>query len=374
MNGRELLLDAISGKKTYRIPIVPFIYENFISEQNNGKISDTIKSGITLYKKYGFDIILRNYIISDYLDESLNTTNSWIVQKHIIGQFGENWSEKTIVTTPERVLKQEKTFRRISPYEIVEAVTEYYIKEQVDFEQFKKFQPPLGIYDCMLVTEARKAVGNDGLTGPWVQGAFNMLGMHRDLAYLLIDPFTDENFYKEMMEHFIVRVIGFIKQVIRAGADFISLSGNMASGKMAGPKYFKEFVMPYEMRVIDAIHQEGAKIIYHNCGDANELLPFYAQMNIDMFETLTAPPYGDVILEDAFKKIPLPTTLSGGIDQIDFLIKATPLQVKERVQEVLALAKKRGGFILATSDYLCEKTPEANLYALSEAGKLYGKY
>jgi uroporphyrinogen decarboxylase len=132
--------------------------------------------------------------------------------------------------------------------------------------------------------------------------------------------------------------------------------------------------MPYEKRVIEEVHREGAKIIYHNCGDAKLLQPFYAEMGIDMYESLTAAPYGDTVLAEVLKTIPLPTALSGGIDQIDFLKKATPAEVRARVKDVLEIVKPRGGFVLAASDYICEGTPEENLIALAQAGLEYGAY
>lgn len=365
--------NTLSGKPTGRVPVAPFIFSNIVNEYNGGEPQDPIAAGIALYRRFGFDILLRNYIISDYLDESFVSCANWHVQKQV-ERKGEDWDEKTVVNTPERQLTQVKSFRRISQFEVVEAVTEYYIKEQEDFTQFKKYQPSLPQYDCAIITHAKELIGQDGLTGPWVQGAFNMAGMYRELSELLTDPYVDEAFYADMMEYFGERVTGFMKQAIRAGADFISMSGNMASGSMAGPKMFAEYVMPYEKRVINAVHKEGAKIIYHNCGDAKLLLPLYAQMGIDMYESLTAAPYGDTVLEEALRAIPLPTALSGGIDQISFLKTASPDDVHRRVKQVLDTVKPRGGFVLAASDYICEGTPEENLIALAKAGLEFGAY
>lgn len=146
MNGRELLWDTLSGKKTSRVPVAPFIFSNTVNEYNGGEPEDPIEAGIALYKRFGFDILLRNYIIGDYLDESRISCDSWYVDKQIIGDKGDNWDESTVVTTPERQLMQRKSFRRVSPYEVVEAITEYYIKDPEDFEQFRKYQPPLPQY------------------------------------------------------------------------------------------------------------------------------------------------------------------------------------------------------------------------------------
>lgn len=64
----------------------------------------------------------------------------------------------------------------------------------------------------------------------------------------------------------------------------------------------------------------------------------------------------------------------GNIDQIDFLVHATPEEVKREVKRVLDIAKPFGNFILAASDYFSEGTPYDNIKAFAEAGLEYGAY
>lgn len=373
MTVRQLLLDTFNGKQTARVPVAPFIYNNLANEYHGGASQDPIADCVALYRRFGFDILLRNYIMTDYLDESFVSNEHWRVEK-TIEQALLGWNERCTVTTPERVLRQVKSFRKVSNNETVEATTEYFIKEAEDFRQFQKYQPPLPKFDCSKIGYARSLVGDDGLVGTWIHGAFNMVGVHRKLDDLLMDPYEEEELYVEMIEYFGNRVTSLVPQLIDAGCDFLSVSGNMASGSMAGPKLFEQYVMPYEMRLIDAIHAAGGKMIYHNCGDAKFLLPLYAKMGIDQYESLTEAPFGDTVFADALRQIPLPTVLSGGIDQISFLKTASPEQVRARVREVLALAKERGGFILAASDYFSEGTPPENLQAFADAAHEFGSY
>ena len=374
MNGRQRLLDTFAGKKTDRVPVSPFIYNNVVNERNGGIPEDPIAACIGMYKQYGFDIILRNYIPGLYLDESQLNCSTWQVESTTTGDSKNAWDVRTAITTPERTMTQVTSFRRVSKYEIVSAETECYIKSPEDLEQFKKYQPPVPQYDCSSVTYARKLVGDDGLTGPWVNGVFNMCGTYRRLSDLLTDPYEDEEFFHAQMEYFYDRVSRYVIQSLDAGADFISLGGNMASGSMAGPSMFRKYIMPYEMRLIDLIHQHGGKVIYHNCGDAKYLLPCYNEMGIDMYESLTAPPYGDTILEDALDILKPPMVLSGNLDQIHFLKSAAPAEIRAEVKKVMDTVKKRGGFVFACSDYLCEGTPEENLRAFAEAALEYGVY
>jgi uroporphyrinogen-III decarboxylase len=118
----------------------------------------------------------------------------------------------------------------------------------------------------------------------------------------------------------------------------------------------------------------GAPVIYHNCGDAAKIMRFYNDLEIDCWGYLTPPPYADVILEEALAVLRPTLTLRGNIDQIDFLMKATPDQVKEKVRQVLTIVKPRGNWILSTTDFFFDGTPYENIQALAEAGREYGWY
>jgi uroporphyrinogen-III decarboxylase len=72
------------------------------------------------------------------------------------------------------------------------------------------------------------------------------------------------------------------------------------------------------------------------------------------------------LLDDALR-IMDGIALMGGIDQIDFLRKATPEAIRRRVAELLEIAARRGRFIVGTSDYINENTPIENLRAVRAA-------
>jgi uroporphyrinogen decarboxylase len=374
MTSRQLLFDTFDGKKTERIPVAPFIFQNVVCEYHPEGVTDMVKATVDLYKHFGFDILMRSYVMGGYLDETCFSCDSWKVEKTTVPQADGGWDETIIIQTPERQLRQKKSFRKVTANEVVDAIREYFIKTPEDFEQFEKYQPAYPQFDCSQLTYARELVGDDGLCGTWIQGAFNMAGMYRNLEDLLADPYEDEEFYARLMEYFTQRIISLIPQLVQAGCDFLSMGGNMASGSTAGPAFFESFIMPYENRVIDAIHAAGARCIYHNCGDAKQLLPVYAQMPIDMYETLTHAPYGDTVLEDALQLLPKRMVLSGNLDQISFLKDATPDEVRDEVKRVVDTVKDRGNFILAASDYFSEGTPEENLFAFAQAAKEFGRY
>ena len=91
------------------------------------------------------------------------------------------------------------------------------------------------------------------------------------------------------------------------------------------------------------------------------------------YESLTPPPYGDTVLEEAVRTFGRQTTLLGGIDQLDLLRKGTPQEIESEVTRILDLVRGRCTFILGTTDYFNENTPQDKIRALAEAGRRHGR-
>jgi uroporphyrinogen decarboxylase len=382
-NKRELLINVLEGKEVDRIPVAPFIFNNFIhkyykaanpfSTYLTDKAVDAVERGIELYEQFGFDIILRTANIWGSLNENYCNTENWIVNDEKNGNELQ-WEIKTTIRTPEKVLTQIKKFARNTKYEVVEALNELFIKDENDFEQFIKFQPPLPEYDSSDITRAKKLLNNKGLVAPWAQGAFNITSFHRKVDELLMDAYTNHDFYDRMMKYFAKRHLSFIRQLVNAGADIICCGGNVANATMAGPDFFRQFVLPYEIDFAESVKDMGTYYLYHNCGNASSLFELYNEIGMNIYETLSEPPYGDTNLEDAMKRFDKRITLSGNIDHVDFLARATPKEIKQQVKKVLNIVKKRGNFILAATDYFEESIPYDNIMAFADAAREYGNY
>jgi len=66
--------------------------------------------------------------------------------------------------------------------------------------------------------------------------------------------------------------------------------------------------------------------------------------------------------------------LRGNVDQVEFMRKASPPEVKERVRDLLLKVKPRGNWILSTTDFFFDGTPYENIRAFAEAGREFGAY
>jgi uroporphyrinogen-III decarboxylase len=132
--------------------------------------------------------------------------------------------------------------------------------------------------------------------------------------------------------------------------------------------------MEYERRVVKAIRGMGALVIFHNCGDAAKVMHLYNDLEINCWGYLTPPPFGDVDLDEALRVMRPDLALRGNIDQVEFLVKASPEDVRTKVQELLQKVKPRGNWILSTTDFFFDGTPYRNIEAFAEAGKEFGSY
>ena len=369
MTGRERLLHSFGDGAVDRPAVSPFIHENFVRACFPDREVDAVAATVEVYDRFGFDLMHRNIPVR--FEQPVFDGPSWRVRV-TEEREGTAVRQRTEVTTPERTLTQVVRFEALSPYQRVKAVTENFISCEEDFEQFRKYQPTLPRLELAELRRAARLVGQRGITAPWTFGLFNYAADLRGLDRLLEDMLIRPELYRALMERCLAQLTGFHAQLLAAGPDVLSYPGNMANGSMVGPALFRAHVLPYERRLIRFIQERGVPVLYHNCGDARAMIEAYNELGLQGFETLTEPPYGDMDLGDALGRFDRRITLVGNVDQITFLREAAPAAVRRKAAEILERVGARGKFILGTSDFLEEGTPDGNLFALADAGRAAG--
>ncbi len=372
MTDRELLLRVFHQQPVERIPVSPFIYINYVKEFFGSHDVDCVEKTPDVYRHFGFDLIHRNCSV-DY-DAYGPTGTDWNIETSTKSE-GRDETTVTRIITPGGEIVMKDALRWIYEYEAEVSLMDFPVKSEADFELFSRYQPSSpDTADVSDIRKAGKAVGNRGITAPWIQSAFNLVAYYyRRVDDLLMDAILNPVFYNRMMNFFLSRYLVFIQQLIDAGVDVLSCGGNIANGKLVSPDFFRRFIWPFEKRLIDFIQHQGVPVLFHNCGYAANLLPLYTDLGMKAYESLTPAPYGDTDLSTAVKVFGRRVTLAGGIDQIDLLRKGTPEEIESIVKRVLDTVRGRSHFILGTTDYFNEETPEDNIFAFVESGKRYGK-
>jgi uroporphyrinogen-III decarboxylase len=390
VNGRERLLKTLRGEPVDRVPIAPFLYYNNVYEMFDFKPDietffdppdfDPIAKLVEYCDYFGFDVLHTLGSVWDF-HTAYNSTHdrsfalAWDNWDVTIADTrrGDQKHRSVTVRTPEGEISWAEEYKSTSTYLVVSAPVEYPIKRAEDFEVVRKYAPPPNNMDTRLIRRAKDVVGDKGLVTTCMHGAFNQLAQYRSLEDLMMDPMLDEGLYREMMDWSVETVLTRVEKIMEIGTDVIEIAANLA-GSGVGPRFYTNYVLEYESRLIDAIHGLGALVIFHNCGDAAKIMHLYNEMGMDCWGYLTPPPFGDVDLAEALRVIRPDIALRGNIDQVEFMIQAAPEQVRERVREVLFKVKPRGNWILSTTDFFFDGTPYENIMAFAEAGHRYGGY
>jgi len=200
-------------------------------------------------------------------------------------------------------------------------------------------------------------VGTDKLIEGWVEGPCAEAADLRGINTLMIDFLDDPAFVTDLFEFTLEMGIQFAKAQVEAGADLIGVGDAAAS--LVGPRIYEQFVLPHEKKLVDAIHQMGAKVRLHICGNIRSLLPAIASLGIDMVDIDSMVP-----LEMCRREMGPDQVLAGNIDPVRVLRDGTP----ESITAALAECHRQAGsrYIVGAGCEVPRDTREENLRAMRD--------
>lgn len=206
-----------------------------------------------------------------------------------------------------------------------------------------------------------REVGNDYPIMGWVEGAFATACSLRGLGDMLMDTLSEPDFVTELLEKTFEQNRQFALAQIEAGADIIGVGDAAAS--LVGPETYRQLVMPFEKRISEVIHNAGAKMKLHICGNINPLLPYTSQVGMDILDIDHM-----VSLSDALGLNPN-AKVSGNFDPVSVMLQGTPDEVKQAVKRCISANPQR--IIVMAGCEIPRETPEENMYACMEAIEEY---
>ena len=125
------------------------------------------------------------------------------------------------------------------------------------------------------------AVGDDCLVLGWVDMPFaeacSMCGMTEFMTMLVDDP----SLAHAILHFLAATVIDFAVAQLQAGVPMIGAGDAAAS--LISPDQYREFALPYERMVVDAIHAAGGLVKLHICGNTTHLLGDMIRSGADLF-------------------------------------------------------------------------------------------
>lgn len=191
----------------------------------------------------------------------------------------------------------------------------------------------------------------------WVEGGFAEAADLRGVSTIMIDVSEVPEWVEELLEFCTQQEVMFAEAQIDAGADIIGIGDAVAS--LVSPAMYERFALPYQQRIVDAIHAKGALARLHICGRTTHLLGHMVRSGADIIDVDSMVPF-DVAAETV-----APALVCGNINPVTVLMQGTPDEVIAATLET----RRQGGanFIGMAGCEVPDATPHENLRAQRRA-------
>jgi MtaA/CmuA family methyltransferase len=191
----------------------------------------------------------------------------------------------------------------------------------------------------------------------WVEGPLALGAELRGLTHIMTDFLDDPPFVNDLLDFAAEVAMVYAEAQIQSGADTIGMSDAAAS--MIGPGYYRQFLFPRQLRVVESIRKAHPKVIVrlHMCGNTDLLIAQMKQLPVQVFE-LDSP----TNLAAARFRLGPDRVILGNVATVTDMLQGTPEQVYEASR---SCHQACGRFhIVGTGCEMPPATPSENLHAM----------
>ena len=338
MTSHERLNAALRGLPVDRLPWSPFLA--YWWEHQPAWLQD--KGQPWFFKEIGADALLRGFATA--FNANTYTNGCEVVETRTGDQL------RTEYRTPLGTLTAHS---RYSPDGNTIFLYDHPVKTRQDFEILACLASSMQIQpDPEAVARPIRELGQDGLfvalVSPFGKTPFQHMIEHwvgtEGMAYALVDyPETVEACLQVMSEKAFEAVALSVDSPAQA---FISWEDSSTTN--VSPRMFARYIVPDLDRWGRAIHAAGKLFLHHACGHTRALMASMAREEVDVIESLSPPPTGDIQIWEAQTHLSPRIGVVGGIEPVQFL-NLDETHLEAYVTKLLDRVDPRH-YVLANSD------------------------
>lgn len=330
MNSYERVMNRLEGKPVDRLPNTSIVmmlaakeagctYGEYVSDYHK-----LVEGNLICHEKYGIDLLS---VVSDPMREASGLGTDVVIREEGVPYARE---------------KRIRKLSDIDSLKVVDPGSNWRMNDRLEG-----------------VRLLRKNAGKDLPVCGWIEGALaescDLMNMEWFFVNLLEEPEAMTHLMDICMEQNLL----FAREQIKAGADIIGLGD--AASSLIGYELYEEFALPYQQKMIQAIHNMGAKVKLHICGNVTKVLELIGKTGTDMLDIDQM-----VDLEYAANILPKSCCISGNIDPVSVMYNGTPKLIKQEVERCRKIGNQNWNFI-APGCEIPRDTPAENLIALQKA-------
>jgi len=336
MNSKERLLNSIKGLDTDRLAWSPFLaYFWDVQPEQIRK-----KGMLEYYKNIGADPLFRGYC----------TLIKKSYQNCSISEKISNGEKQVLYETPVGSLESRYIY---TPQGNTWFLTKHPVKSEEDYKILTYLNRDMVIEPDFSKYEAGDSLmGDEALLMPIISSEMkssfqslleNWVGTE-ELAYAVYD-------YPEALAECLAAMKENSKTAVEytahCDAESFIFWEDSSTGNLS-PSFFRDYIAEEIAGWADILHSNGKYLVHHACGQLRGLLPEMAKTGIDMIESISPPPTGDIYTFEARDMLPDSIGLIGGIEPT-VLLNYNIDKLAAYVSDIVGKTGKRK-FILGNSD------------------------
>jgi hypothetical protein len=294
---------------------------------------------------------------------------AWQEQIEVIDPAPTNKILHHTITTPEGKLTYKTGGNLTTTW-----ICEYLIKKHEDIDLIEKYMP-VSKLDKGKVAQEYDRVGDAGILRGFVWGDQPGCWQHAcclmEVQSLILEAVDNPDWVHRLLKTLLEKKLQFIEESLKgARFDLVETGGGAASDTLISPSMHKEFCLPYDRQLHEALHDAGHRTTYHTCGGMMHILDLIVQNGTDASETLSPPGIGGNITEPQKVRQVFGGKLAmiGGMDQMNILTAGTKDQIRTEVARLFDGFGKDGGYIMSAADHFFD-TPVENLQIYAQAAR-----
>ena len=177
---------------------------------------------------------------------------------------------------------------------------------------------------------------------------------------------------KRVLAHFTRLIKQLAVEMCSVGIDAIKVSSPFAGAGFISPKFYREFVFPFESDIARVVRQNNVHIYTHTCGAVSDRLEMMFEAGVSGIECLDPPPLGNVELEDAKRRTKGRGFIKGNVDSVNTLLLGTKEDILTDARKRIEIGKEGGGYIFSTACSVAPRVERNKLLLLREAVDKWG--
>jgi len=395
MTPRQRLLTVFNGKLPDCVPVSPD-FSNMIPARLTGKPFWDLylyndppiwQAYIDAAKRFNIDSLMDGYFWLGFPEdqnrlpwEHLPLTPEQ--QKQVVPD--NQWQRFIVFKSPERIVAQRCRLEngkriwepRVCVYYVADSPTEWIPPSKIGLPDIpEKYEPLENVKSVddgpSGLARVKQLMSDQGLVGVFLACSC-ILSSEQDI-YDYYDHPELHNYWRDVLvERVEKRFANIMKMEVLP--DFVCVGG---SGTLVFQTVdiFRQLAFPAVKRAIELSTKAGIPTHIHSCGPEKALIKIMAEeTNLTVIDPLEIPPMGNCILAEIKKLYGKNLTLKGNLHTTETMLYGSPDDVIAASKKAIDAAAEGGRFILSTGDQCGRDTPDANLFAMVDTARNYGKY